>query len=59
MLAAKVNVLRWMREHDYPWDVRVCHQAAAGGHLEVLQWAREHGCPWDDMTCITLPRAGT
>jgi len=30
------------------WDVRVCHEAAAGGHLEVLIWAWEHGCPWEE-----------
>ena len=47
----------WARENECPlvarsysggWGIRVCHLAAAGGHLEVLIWAREHGCPWEE-----------
>jgi hypothetical protein len=46
-----LEVLRWAREHDCPWDGLTCVRAAAGGHLEVLRWARETGCPWRKDFC--------
>jgi hypothetical protein len=46
-----VEVLRWARVHDCPWDEGTCHHAAWGGHLDVLKWAREHNCPWNEATC--------
>jgi hypothetical protein len=53
-LAADVgnlDVLKWARENDCPWDDETCANAAEGGHLEVLKWARENDCPWDELTC--------
>jgi hypothetical protein len=44
-------VLRWAREHDYPWDEETCAYAARGRQLEVLKWAREGHCPWDISAC--------
>jgi len=38
----------WLRQHDCPWNEKLCAYAAANGHLEVLKWAREHGCPWQE-----------
>jgi hypothetical protein len=43
-----LEVLKWLREQDCPWDAATCAYAARGGHLEVLKWAREHGCPWQE-----------
>ncbi len=51
-----LDVLRWAREHDCPWDDGTCWSAAEGGHLEVLQWARAHGCPWSKSMCAATSR---
>ena len=42
-----LEVLKYLRELQYPWDEKTCEYAAAGGHLEVLKYAHENGCPWD------------
>ena len=41
-----LEVLKWARDHDCPWNETTCTKAVEGGHLEVLKWARKHGCPW-------------
>ena len=46
-----LEVLKWARENDCPWDEGTCMCAAKGGHLDVLKWARENDCPWDEHTC--------
>jgi hypothetical protein len=45
-----LEVLKWAREHNCPWDSETCRAAAWVGNKVVLRWAREHGCPedWDD-----------
>ena len=45
-----LEVLKWARENDCPWDEETCAGAAAHGHLEVLKWARANGCPWGEHT---------
>ncbi|GFH44720.1 hypothetical protein CTEN210_01194 [Chaetoceros tenuissimus] len=42
--------LKWLREHNIPWDEKVCEEAATHGNLKALKWARENGCPWDEET---------
>jgi hypothetical protein len=42
-----LEVLKWARENDCPWDEETCAFAAQVGHLDVLKWARENGCPWN------------
>ena len=46
-----LEMLKWTRENDCPWNEDTCAAAAEGGHLEVLMWARENDCPWDEDTC--------
>jgi hypothetical protein len=46
-----LEMLKWTRENDCPWDEETCAGAAAHGHLEVLKWARENDCPWNEDTC--------
>ena len=41
----RLEILKWLRENNFPWDEETCRRAASGGHLEMLQWARENGCP--------------
>jgi hypothetical protein len=60
-IAAEVgnlDVLKWARENDCPWDDETCANAAEGGHLEVLKWARENDCPWDEDTCANAAQGG-
>ena len=43
-----------MRAQDppCPWDSKVCHFAAFGGHVDVLRWARSQGCRYGRrVTC--------
>ena len=47
-----LDVLRWAREHDCPWDDMTCENAARGGQLAVLRWARALGCPWSKRNCV-------
>ena len=59
--AAKVgnlDVLKWARENDCPWDETTCAHAALRGHLEILKWARENDCPWNGSTCSTAAYKG-
>jgi hypothetical protein len=53
-----LEVLKWARENDCPWDEWTCMRAAEGGHLEVLKWARENGCPWGVETCAWAAQGG-
>ena len=50
-LKGNLEILKWARENNCPWDESTCSHAARGGHLEILKWARENGCPWDENTC--------
>jgi len=54
----QLEVLKWLRENDFPWSERTCNVAAQGGHLEVLQWAHANGCPWDEDTCSGAAEGG-
>ena len=54
----QLEILKWLREYDFPWDAGTCTNAALRGHLEVLQWARANGCPWDHRTCANAAEGG-
>ena len=43
--AGQLEILKWLRENDFPWDEETCAAAALNGHLEVMQWLRANGCP--------------
>lgn len=47
--AGSLTTLKWLRRHDYPWDMQTC-ELAAGKSLDVLLWARVHDCIWDVYT---------
>ena len=46
----QLEILKWLRENDFPWDEVTYKRATSGGHLAVLQWAHANGCPWDEET---------
>ena len=47
----QLEILKWLRENNFPWDEETCRRAASGGHLEVLQWACATGGQWGEDTC--------
>jgi hypothetical protein len=49
-LGGHLEVLKWARARNFPWDARTLDGAAKKGHLELMQWARANGCPWDERT---------
>lgn len=53
-----LELLKWLRERDCPWDSKTCESAVRGGHLEILQWIRENGCPWDYVTYMIARKNG-
>ncbi|KAJ8601271.1 hypothetical protein CTAYLR_010697 [Chrysophaeum taylorii] len=53
-----LEVLKWARANECPWDEDVCEEAARGGHLDVLKWARVNGCPWNAAVCTAAARGG-
>ena len=53
-----LEVLKWLRSENCPWDAGACVCAAEGGQLEALKWLREEGCPWDGRACIGAARGG-
>ena len=55
--AGELELLKWLREHEYPWGV-TCMNAAKTGRLDVLQWARENGAPWDATVCSGAAYSG-
>ena len=54
----RLNVLRWLRVRNCPWDEDTCTGAAKGGHLEILKWLQSEGCPWDEDTCAGAAEGG-
>jgi hypothetical protein len=57
-LALHLDILKWARENNCPWNERTCYKAARNGHLNVLQWARENDCKWDLKTCYKASKGG-
>ncbi|GFH53407.1 hypothetical protein CTEN210_09883 [Chaetoceros tenuissimus] len=48
--AMALNLVKWLRQHNIPWDERACANAARQGNLDALIWLRKNGCPWDEDT---------
>ena len=44
-MGGHLDVIKWARANDCPWDEDICSLAAQRGHLDVLKWARANGCP--------------
>jgi hypothetical protein len=50
-LARHLNILKWARERNCPWNEKIlCSYAAMERHLEILKWAREFFCLWNEAT---------
>lgn len=49
-------LLKWLRQHEYPWNERTSSAAAENANLECLIWILEHGCPWSERTNLNKKR---
>jgi hypothetical protein len=46
----QLELMKWARQNDCPWDMWTCTYAQVWDHRDILQWARENGCPYDGVT---------
>ncbi|PNH02648.1 hypothetical protein TSOC_011348 [Tetrabaena socialis] len=46
--AGSMELLRWLCEHDCPWDAAVFAASVEGGSEEQLEWLVEQGCLMGD-----------
>jgi hypothetical protein len=55
-----LNTLRWLREHDCPWDVRdVCFNAVETSYVDILDYVMEQGQVLDaELLTAVLNHAG-
>lgn len=44
-------MLQCLRAKGYPWDEKMCAEAAMHGYLEVVQYLHANGCQWDEEAC--------
>ncbi|WZN63635.1 hypothetical protein HKI87_08g51840 [Chloropicon roscoffensis] len=59
--AGSIDVLEYLWEEGYDFDVEVCTGAAQGGHLEALKFLRGvmgPPCPWDGEICAAAAEEG-
>ena len=52
----KLELVRWLRDNDCPWDETTCSFAAVNGHLEVLQYFKMAAFSCKTI-CNVAPRA--
>lgn len=53
-----LDLLRWLRKHDAPWDASACAAAAERGHAACVRWLVRKGCAADARACEGAARAG-
>ena len=53
-----LNVVIWMREHGFQWDVKTFELAAYRNNKKVLKYLYEGGCPWNEQTSSEIARYG-
>lgn len=53
-----MEVIKWMHQNGFEWNVDVCSEAAAAGNLELLKYLHVNGCPWEEFTCTVAAEKG-
>ena len=48
-LYGHLEVVKYLRRLEIPWDEWACSNAAKNGHLELLKWARANQCPRNEL----------
>lgn len=51
-LETPLIVLKWLRDHNLPWNHECTEAAAEYGNLPCLQYALDHGCPVTDRALV-------
>ena len=46
-----LEILKYLHENGYPWNIDACYHAAMKGHLDILKYLHENGCRWDTCVC--------
>lgn len=47
----ELEMLKWIRKHNCPWDEETFYEAVCSGHKEMITWLKSQGCPWNETTC--------
>lgn len=45
--AGRLDFLKLLHQHGFPWDNSASRAASSRGHLDCLRYLHENGCPWD------------
>ena len=53
-----LTLLEYLRSEGLGWDVRLCSEAADGGHFDLMKWLHTNGCPWDFWTSWAVAKQG-
>lgn len=46
-----LEILKWFRQHEFPWDSSVTSEASRCNNFEALVWCIENGCPISPNIC--------
>lgn len=49
--SGSLELVKWLREKQCPWNVTTTESAACGGNVELLEWLVMNGCPIDYDRC--------
>jgi len=53
-----LNMLKWLRDQQCPWDSDTTRMAAYNGNLDLLDWALSSECPWTETCFAYATRKG-
>lgn len=54
----RLKVLKYLHQHNFPWDGMATATAAMYNHIECLRYLHENGCPWGWYTISASTRYG-
>lgn len=53
------EMIKWLREQDYPWHPCTSYYAARSNHFSLLKWLHAEGCPFDSQTFLGAVESDT
>ncbi len=53
-----LKLIKFLHEHNCPWDNYFCPLAAFNGQLECLIYLHKNNCHWDKETCSSAAKNG-
>ena len=54
----QLDILKWLRLKNYPWNEKVCTAAAKNQNNDLLKWLYENKCPWHTYTSYAVAKSG-